>query len=111
MPAFGPDSPPKPPSPRRKSEKRLVKSGLPASSEVSTWSTTSAAFPLSQISAIFALLVMVASGGMGACTSRSCSPWSSIAKLNSRPGTLPRLPIEPKVGMTPKLGSTLRFFS
>ena len=85
--------------------------GWPDSSLLSTWSTTSAAFPLSQISATRARLVMVASGGIGWWIWMSCSPWSSMAKLNESPGTLPRPPMAPNTGITPKLGSTLRFFS
>ena len=41
----------------------------------------------------------------------SCSPCRSMAKLKERPGTSPRPPSAPNTGITPKLGSTLRFFS
>ena len=41
----------------------------------------------------------------------SCSPWSSSAGLNFSPGTPTIPPIALKVGITPKLGSTFRFFS
>ena len=48
LPGAGPLSPPNPPSPRRKSEKRFVKSGAGLAGDfVVSWSTTSAARPLS----------------------------------------------------------------
>ena len=47
LPAFGPDSPPKPPSPRRNSEKRFTNRRSPPASFVSVSSTARQAFPLS----------------------------------------------------------------
>jgi hypothetical protein len=47
LPAFGPESPPKPPSPRMNSEKRFVNSGWPSRVLRGASRITSAALPLS----------------------------------------------------------------
>ena len=50
--------------------------------------------------------------GSGRWISMSCSPCSSMAGLNFSPSTLnSEAPIALNTGTTPKLGSTLRFFS
>ena len=53
----------------------------------------------------------VALVGSGRWISMSCSPWSSIAGLKSSPSVFMAPPIAPNTGITPKLGSTFRFFS
>ena len=59
-----------------------------------------------------AWLSSLAATGSVRWISMSCSPWSSSIGLNFSPGTPPITPpIAPKIGITPKLGSTFRFFS
>jgi hypothetical protein len=111
LPGAGPLGPPKPPSPRMNTVKRLVQSGSPPSMVVSASTMTTAPLVLSKMSVTLPVVVTFAAVGKGRCRVRSCSPWRIIIGLMSIPSSTTIPMSAGNAGNTPKLGSTLRFCS
>ena len=82
----GPRSPPNPPSPRAKIDRRVLHSGLPSISVTVVSLTKTAAVPLSQMSVNRVVARAVPLAGNGPATLTASLPCSTLLSSMSTPG-------------------------